>query len=98
MKLAIQLASNQELVASSANSLLAFSPDGSTLVFQGREDGRAALFRRHLGEREARPIPGTEGGNAAFFSPDGRWIGFNARGKLMKVASEGGRPFPVAFR
>ena len=30
------------------------------------------------------PIPGTEGAESAFFSPDGEWIGFFADGALKK--------------
>jgi serine/threonine-protein kinase len=95
MHLAIQLAANREL-NTSGNSVLAFSPDGKDLVFSGSEDGRRILFRRTLGRREAEVIPGTEEGDAPFFSPDGQWIGFTAGGQLMKVAAEGGRPFQLA--
>jgi eukaryotic-like serine/threonine-protein kinase len=94
MRLAVQLAASQELVVG-GDSLLAFSPDGKSLVFTARENGRQTLFRRDLGEPEATPIPGTENGDAAFFSPDGRWIGFVAGGKLWKIAAEGGRPFQL---
>ncbi|MCI0343924.1 MAG: hypothetical protein L0221_00585, partial [Chloroflexi bacterium] len=78
------------------NVILAFAPDGRSLVFTGRESGRQTLFRRFLGDRETKPVAGTEAGESAFFSPDGRWIGFAARGQLMKVAAEGGRPFRLA--
>jgi serine/threonine-protein kinase len=59
-------------------------------------NGRRHLFRRNLNGREPTPIPGTDDGEAAFFSPDGRWIGFVSGGQIHKVASEGGRPFRVA--
>jgi Tol biopolymer transport system component/tRNA A-37 threonylcarbamoyl transferase component Bud32 len=95
MRLAIQLDAGQEL-GTEGNSTIAFSPDGSSLVFPGREGGRPSLFRRRLGEREAAPIPGTEGGDSPFFSPDGRWIGFVAESQIRKVPAEGGRPFPLA--
>jgi Tol biopolymer transport system component/tRNA A-37 threonylcarbamoyl transferase component Bud32 len=95
MRLAIQLSANQELGAE-GNSLIVFSPDGGSLVFSGRENGRQSLFRRKLEEPEAVPIPGTEGGESPFFSPDGRWLGFVAEGQMRKVPAEGGRPFPLA--
>jgi serine/threonine-protein kinase len=41
---------------------------------------------------EAKPIAGTEGGINPFLSPDDRWVGFWAEGKLMKVPVEGGVP------
>jgi serine/threonine-protein kinase len=95
VRLSISLAADQELLIG-ANSTLAFSPDGGSLVFTGRAGGRQSLFRRDLGGREAVAIPGTDGADAAFFSPDGRWIGFVSGGQMMKVASEGGRPFRLA--
>ena len=39
-----------------------------------------------------RPIPGTEGGTFPFWSPDSRFIGFFADGKLKKVPIAGGPP------
>jgi len=39
---------------------------------------------------EAKPIAGTEGGIDPFLSPDDRWVGFWAEGKLMKVSVDGG--------
>ena len=94
MRLAIQLGTGQEL-GTEGNSTIAFSPDGSNLVFSGREGGKQSLFRRRLGGAEATPIPGTEGGDSPFFSPDGRWIGFVAESQMRKVPAEGGRPFSL---
>jgi serine/threonine-protein kinase len=94
MHLAIQLPPNLEVISGS-NSILSFAPDGRSLLFTGREEGRKAIFRRDFATGRAAEVAGTEGGDAAFFSPDGRWIGFRARGRLMKVPAEGGRPFPI---
>jgi serine/threonine-protein kinase len=44
---------------------------------------------------EARPLAGTEGAIAPFFSPDGQWIGFSAGGKLKKVSISGGAPLTL---
>ena len=41
-------------------------------------------------------LPGTDGAASPFFSPDGRWIGFFADGKLKKIAAAGGSPSIVA--
>jgi Tol biopolymer transport system component/tRNA A-37 threonylcarbamoyl transferase component Bud32 len=95
LRLSFSMTGAQELLTGS-NAILAFSPDGTSLVFAGRMNGRRHLFRRNLNGREPTPIPGTDDGEAAFFSPDGRWIGFVSGGQIHKVASEGGRPFRVA--
>ncbi len=95
LRLSFSIAANQELVSDS-NSTLTFSPDGRTLVFAGRMNGRRQLFRRELGGRETAPIAGTDDAEAPFFSPDGRWIGFVSGGQLQKVAAEGGRPFRIS--
>jgi serine/threonine-protein kinase len=95
LRLSFHLSPEQE-VSVGSNSTLAFSPDGRSLVFAGREKGRQSLYRRAFGEREAVAIPGTEGGDSPFFSPDGRWLGFVAGGAMKKVPAEGGRPFRLA--
>src|SRR5262249_42129775 len=38
------------------------------------------------------PLPGTEGTNRPFWSPDSRWLAFTANGKLRKVSLGGGPP------
>lgn len=74
---------------------VALSPSGEELVFVAREGGRQRLYRRALDQFEASPIAGTDGAAAPFFSPDGRWIGFFAQGKLEKVALAGGEPLAL---
>ena len=68
------------------------SPDGKVLVFiaRGPSGGRWQLYARRLDELKARPLAGTEGANAPFFSPDGSSVGFFAGGQLSKVALDGG--------
>jgi Tol biopolymer transport system component len=75
---------------------LALSPDGNTLVFVGIKANGGPLYRRSLGQLDAVPIPGTEGGATPFFSPDGRWLGFFADGRMRKVALAGGPALPIA--
>jgi eukaryotic-like serine/threonine-protein kinase len=71
---------------------IALSPDGSLLVYAGEQNGRSQLFARPLDSFDARPIPGTEGAYAPFFSPDGHWIAFFAANTLQKVSLQGGQP------
>jgi serine/threonine-protein kinase len=68
---------------------LALSRDGARLAFVGERDGKNQIFVRALGESEARPLDGTEGGDGPFFSPDGQWIAFFAGSKLRKIAVGG---------
>ena len=54
--------------------------------------GVPALRARPRRARGAAPFAGTDDAAAPFFSPDGRWVGFFAAGKLRKVALAGGLP------
>jgi serine/threonine-protein kinase len=77
---------------------IALAPDGRSLVFSATPDGtmaKAMLFRRPLDREESTAIPGTEEPCMPFFSPDGQWIGFWAKGKLNKVAVKGGVSSPI---
>src|SRR5262249_55347027 len=70
------------------------SPDGRMIAFSGRgAGGRNVLWVRSLDALEARALLGTEGaGDRAIWSPDSRFIGFVAEGKLKKVPVSGGAP------
>ena len=77
----------------SALGFVAFSPDGSRLVFPARgADGRQALGTRLLDRSDVTLLEGTDGADQPFFSPDGQWIGFFADGKLKKMSVQGGSP------
>ncbi len=68
------------------------SPNGRFVAFDGFDStGRASVWVRPLGSATAEPIPSTEGLTARpFWSPDSRYIGFMAGGKLKKVPVTGG--------
>ena len=72
------------------------SPDGRHIVFAGSDNTGRRLFVRALASRDGDAIPGTEGARHPFWSPDGRSLGFFARGRLMKVTWPGGAPAPLA--
>src|SRR5581483_10783189 len=74
----------------------AISPDGSRLAFAVESRPTPTLRLRALDTSESTAIPGTEGATNPFFSPDGKWIGFAAGGKLKKVAVAGGTPVSLA--
>jgi DNA-binding winged helix-turn-helix (wHTH) protein len=58
------------------------SADGTRLVY----GSRSKLFTRRLDQAEATELAETEGAQDPFFSPDGQWVGFFARGTLNKVS------------
>jgi Tol biopolymer transport system component len=68
------------------------SPDGSMIVWSGSslDSGLQPLWLQPLDSEAGRAIPGTEGATYAFWSPDGRSIGFFADQKLKRVAVSGG--------
>jgi serine/threonine protein kinase len=69
----------------------AISPDGTRLVFPSRApDGKLRLSLRRLNQSGSVALEGTEEGFDPFFSPDGNWVGFFAKGMMKKVSAEGG--------
>jgi serine/threonine protein kinase len=78
-----------------SRTAMAVSNDGKFLVYCASEPGPQAkpkLFLRRIGELEAKPIGGTEGGVNPFLSPNDKWVGFWSDRKLMKVPIDGGVP------
>ena len=70
---------------------LALSPDGRAIVFAAAAPGaRPTLWLRSLDAVTAHSLPGTEGAESPFWSPDNRWIGYFADGKLKKIPASGG--------
>ncbi|MDX1583485.1 MAG: protein kinase, partial [Thermoanaerobaculia bacterium] len=69
------------------------SPDGQRLAFvaAGAETPRM-LWVRSLGALTAQSLSGTEDATHPFWSPDSRFIGFFAQGKLKKIDASGGPP------
>lgn len=71
------------------------APDGKSVVYRGIGEGNVHLYRRDLVSGTTERIPGTQGANNPFFSPDGRWLGFFGGGGLKKVATIGGDPLNI---
>ena len=71
---------------------VAISPEGRRVAYVARRGEQQRLYVRLLDRFDAMPLAGTEGASQPFFSPDGRWLGFFAGGKLRKVPVEGGAP------
>jgi Tol biopolymer transport system component len=76
---------------------LALSEDGRQLAFVANgADASRQIWVRNLAEMTARAIPETRGASYPFWSPDGRYLGFFADGKLKKVDLRGGSPQVLA--
>jgi eukaryotic-like serine/threonine-protein kinase len=75
-----------------ANVRPVLSPDGRRLAFAGRKTGgNLTAFVRPLDSLDARPLAATEGMTPVmFWSPDSRYIGFFAGGRLKKIDVTGG--------
>jgi eukaryotic-like serine/threonine-protein kinase len=69
----------------------ALSPDGRAMVFVANSPGAdPVIWLRSIDQVTAHPLPGTERAQIPFWSPDSRWIGFFAEGKLKKIPVAGG--------
>ncbi len=69
----------------------ALSPDGRALAFGAQAPaGKPTLWVRSMEQVSAHELAGTEDAQDPFWSPDGRWIGFFAEGKLKKIPAAGG--------
>jgi serine/threonine-protein kinase len=91
-RLVIPLPSTAPLEVETWHPAVAFSPDGSRLVYVASNGGKRQLYLRRLDRLEATPIPGTEGGYGPFFSPDGQSVGFAVGSNLKKIPVSGGAP------
>jgi Tol biopolymer transport system component len=72
---------------------LALSPDGHTLalVAYAAQANNYVLWTHQVGGRQTNSLDGTQGAAYPFWSPDGKFIGFFADGKLKKVQASGGQ-------
>jgi len=85
------------MVAYAGPGNFGLSPDGRHLAFVGiGSDGIVRLWIRAMDSLEVRPLPGTEIVGPAtpppFWSPDGRFVAWDAGGRLKKLDVSGGLP------
>ena len=70
---------------------LSISPDGRRLTFVApTAEGKYLLWVRSLDALSAQALAGTDGAYYPFWSPDSRFIGFFANGKLKRIEAAGG--------
>ena len=73
------------------------SRDGLQIAFVALDaDQKRQIWVRALSGDDAKPVPGTERGSYPFWSPDGKWLGFFADGKLKKIPVGGGPVLTLA--
>ncbi|MBL9141743.1 MAG: serine/threonine-protein kinase [Phycisphaerae bacterium] len=77
-------------IASGQSPSLAVSPAGDKIVFAAEAEGVQHLFIRDSSTVEPQLIPSTDGAVLPFFSPDGKWLAFYAKGRMQKVPVAGG--------
>jgi Tol biopolymer transport system component len=75
---------------------LTISPDGGRIALALVQKGQTMLWLRDLDAPTFRSLPGTEGAEYPFWSPDGQSIGFFADERLKVVDISGGLPRAVA--
>src|SRR5215471_7949396 len=88
------------VIAARVGTGVAVSPDGKKLAFTAREGvaaqaGKILLWIRPIDSLVAHPLSGTDGAAFPFWSPDSRFVGFFANGRLLKVDVTGGPPQTV---
>jgi len=73
---------------------VAISPDGRRLAFIATgKDGKRSVWLRSIESGAVSPLAGTENvGLVSVWSPDSRWVGFNANGKFQKIDVIAGGP------
>ena len=67
------------------------SPDGRYIAYNAVDlSGKTRIWVRPLNALAAQPLAGTDGTTRPFWSPDSRFLGFFAEGKLLKIEVTGG--------
>ncbi|HTA47012.1 MAG TPA: protein kinase [Bryobacteraceae bacterium] len=83
-----------ENMAFAETGFFALSPDGRKVAFQAVQDHQRQIWIRPVDSLEAHPLPGTTNAFSApfFWSPDSRFVVFEADKKLRKIDINGGPP------
>ena len=96
LRLEVDLGSDVSLRSTQVgSSSVILSPDGRRIVFVSFRKQVPRLMTFLVGGQkssELKELAGTEGARGPFFSPDGRWLGYWASGKIWKVPADGGTP------
>ena len=93
--LTVNVPPEQALTSLQIDPSVAISPEGRHLVYVGGSGRERKLYLRPIDRLDSSPIAGTEGALTAFFSPDGKWLGFYTSGKVKKVDLSSGLPIAL---
>lgn len=74
---------------------LAISPSGARIAMIARDAHGPRIWVHKSGALEPIALSGTEGAVSLFWSPDSKYIGFFAAGKLRKIPADGGAAVPI---
>ncbi len=74
---------------------LAISLSGGRVAMIARDANGPRIWIRKSDSVKAVALPGTEGALSLFWSPDSKYIGFFADGKLKKIPAAGGGAVPI---
>jgi hypothetical protein len=85
-------------LATSLAGAPSLSPDGRQIAYVASGPTGRQVWVQSLDALDARPIAGTEGAACPFWSADGAWLGFLARGSLNRVNVAGGQAQVLASR
>jgi eukaryotic-like serine/threonine-protein kinase len=92
----LTLTGGETSLSAAAAVPITISPDGTRVAFLATGPaGRSEIWVRQLDAVAAQPFPGTVGATAPFWSPDSRFIGFFADGRIKKIDTAGGPPVTV---
>ena len=67
-----------------------WSPDGTKVAFTSYGGGKAGIWVSDLESLNARILPGTEGAQTPFWSPDSKSLAYSAGNRMMRVDLNGG--------
>ena len=70
------------------------SPNGQHIAYLAGSN-QPSIWIRDLQREAPREVPGTEGAERPFWSPDSQFIGFASRGELRKIELDGGTPITL---
>ena len=92
----LQVEAGEGLIFDDRPPAVAMSRNAEAMAWSACAARECRIFTRTMANAAAKALDGTSGAAAPFFSPDGRWIGFFADGKLKKVLLQGGPPVVIA--